>query len=196
MKPKTFILSLFIMVMLVGCTTQLHMDAPPMVDLPQHQSHPFKVGLYIPHELRDLAYVLITSPFDKMAYPIGQQTATLFEENLPLVFKDVIVVDSKEPNQELDLIIEPSIVNFKAIVPHPAYNPYTATVVYRILVYDRLGETIFTQTATGEHQTSKGLLSGFSARKICAEVAHEAMKKSMKQILEGLLDSEEISNCK
>lgn len=106
------------------------------------------------------------------------------------------VVDSKNPTQDVDLILEPSIVKFDSVIPFPAYNPYTATMIYRVCVYDREGEKIFTQTATGDAQTSKGLLSGFSARSICAEVAQTAMEKALKQIVEGLSEAEELKGCK
>ena len=96
----------------------------------------------------------------------------------------------------MDLTIQPSIVKFDSVVPMPAYNPYTATVVYHIDVYDKAGEKIYAQTATGNGQTSKGMMSGFSARQICAEVAQMAMKDAVKQILEGLSEAEEIKNIK
>jgi hypothetical protein len=54
------------------------------------------------------------------------------------------------------------------------------------------GEKIYTQTATGEAQNSKGLMSGFKARSICAEVAQTAMGNAMQQIIEGLASADEL----
>lgn len=58
------------------------------------------------------------------------------------------------------------------------------------------GEKIFAQTATGDAQTSKGLMSGFSARGICADVAQKAMAKAAKQVMEGVADAEELAHLK
>ena len=114
--------------------------------------------------------------------------------NLPSVFRDVVVVDSRTPSQPVDLIVEPSIVKFEAKVPMPAYNPYEASMTYHVDVYDKAGEKIFAQTAVGNAQSSKGLMSGFSARGICAQVAQMAMDDSAKQIMEGLAEAEELKN--
>lgn len=45
------------------------------------------------------------------------------------------------------------------------------------------GEKLFTQTITGDAQTSKGLLSGFVAQSLAAEAAQKAVDNSMKQII-------------
>jgi len=110
--------------------------------------------------------------------------------------KEVVEVDSLAPGQSVDLIVKPSIIKFNSVIPYPAYNPYTATIVYRVEVFDRNGEKIFAQTTTGEGQTSKGLMSGFMARGICAEVAQMAMGNAVQQILEGLSEAEELVNLK
>ena len=85
---------------------------------------------------------------------------------------------------------------FKSVIPFPAYKPYTATIVYHIDIYNKKGEKIFAQTTTGEAQTSKGLLSGFSARSICAEVAQMAIENAVQQIIEGLSETDELKNLK
>ena len=63
-------------------------------------------------------------------------------------------------------------------------------------VTDKNGDKIYSQTATGNAQTSKGMLSGFSARSICAEVAQMAMKDAVGQIIEGLSEAEELQQFK
>jgi hypothetical protein len=172
-------------------------DVPaPQLDLSGINQHPYTAGLFVPPEVKEYIYVAVTSPFDKMSYPLGEQTYELFKKNIPLVFKKVVEVDSTVPDQDVDIVIKPSIVKFHSVIPHPAYNPYTATIIYHIDVYDKKGDKIFAQTATGNAQTSKGLLSGFLARGICAEVAQMAMKDAVKQIAEGLSEAQELSNLK
>ena len=87
-------------------------------------------------------------------------------------------------------------MKFEAVVPHPAYNPYTATIVLRVNVYDREGNKIFTQTATGTGQSGKGMASGFKAQSLAAEAAQLAMADAAKQILEALLAAPEIKDYK
>lgn len=170
-----------------GCA-RLGMNPPQTLNIQGIQPHPYNVGLFIPKDLQEYIYV---AP-GYLEYPLGEQTTAMFRKNLPIAFKSVQDVDSLNPAQQVKLILQPSIVNFNSVIPYPAWNPYTATMIYRIDVYDRKGEKIYTQTATGEAQTSKGLLSGFVARRIVAEVAQTAMDNAMKQIIEGLASAEEL----
>lgn len=192
MNVKRFCLILILAIAAAGCAMPLKMAPAPTFEPSGFGKLPHKAGLYIPADLKTYVFELATSPVDKMAYPIGDQTTQFFEKNLPLVFQSVTNVDSKVPPAGVDLVLEPSLVKFDAVVPMPAYNPYTATAVYRVDVFDKKGEKIFTQTATGNHQTSKGMMSGFSAREICAEVAQKAMADAVRQILEGISEAEEI----
>jgi len=187
------VVTLFLSI-LAGCTLPLSMDQPEKIALSHQQPHPCRAGLYISQELQDAVHVVTTSPVDRMSYPIGDQTRQVFQINLPAVFQEVIAVDSKTPSQAVDVIIEPSIVKFEAKVPMPAYNPYEANMTYHVDVYNKSGEKIFAQTATGKAQSSKGLMSGFSARKISATVAQMAMNDAAKQIMEGLAEAEELQN--
>ena len=181
-----------LLAVLAGCTMPLTMSPPSVLDVQGIQRHPYVAGLYIPKELKEYVYVKTTSPVDKMSYPLGEQTTLLFRKNLPLVFKDVVDVESRKPSQDVTVVVEPSIVKFDSVIPSPAYNPYTATVIYRVDVYNRTGEKIFTQTATGDAQTGKGLVSGFSARELCAEAAQKAMGNAVRQIIEGLAEAQEL----
>lgn len=195
MKPQwLMVVSALFLSILAGCTLPLSMDPPEKVALVQVQQHPYRAGLYISQELKDAVHVVNTSPVDRMSYPIGDQSRQIFQINLPAVFQEVIEVDSKTPSQTVDVIIVPSIVKFEAKVPMPAYNPYEANMTYHVDVYDKSGEKIFAQTAIGKAQSSKGLMSGFSARKISATVAQTAMNDSAKQIMEGLAEAEELQN--
>lgn len=194
MKFRMTILTGVMILILTGCAMPLNMAPPPKLELSDINQHPYTAGLFIPQKVKEYVYVKATSPVDKMSYPIGEQTHEFFKINIPLVFKNVVEVDAVSPDQDVDLIIEPSIVKFDSVIPFPAYNPYTATIVYHLDVYNKKGEKIFAQTATGNAQTSKGLMSGFSARSICAEVGQMAMKDAVKQIIEGLSEAEELQN--
>jgi hypothetical protein len=187
------VISLFVM---AGCATQLEMNPPQTLNLQNMKQHPYSIGLFIPKELKEYTFSSITSPLDVLTYPLGQQTALTFQKNLPLVFKEVVEVDSLNPAQKVKLILQPSIVKFDAKIPYPAYNPYVATIVYKVDIFDRKGEKVYTQTATGEAQTSKGLLSGFVARSLLAEAAQMAMDKAMQQIVEGLAAAEDLKAAK
>jgi hypothetical protein len=188
MKLKELLLAFSMLVLSAGCTMQLTMKPPTALDVKVAKQHSYTAGLYIPKEVREQVYVNQT-----WIYPLGEQTTGFFEKNLPLVFKNVVLVDSKNPSQDVPVIIEPSILKFNSIIPFPAYNPYTATMVYRVDVYDRKGEKIYTQTATGDAQTSKGLLSGFMAAQLLSEAAQTAMENAVRQIIEGLAEAQELA---
>ncbi len=188
--------AMLLLTVVVASAFKLKMPPPPQIDMKGATPHALAAGLFVPKETREYTYALKTSPFDKMIYPIGDQTAGLFEKNLPSVFKSVVPAEAPKPVSGVDLVVEPSIVKFEAVVPHPAYNPYTATVVLRVTVYDRDGSKIFTQTATGNGQSGKGMGSGFKAQSLAAEAAQSAMVDAAKQILEGLLAAPEIKEYK
>lgn len=194
MKLKMTILTGILILILSGCAIPLKMSPPPRLDLSGINQHAYTAGLFVPQEVKIYSYEKETSPVDKMSYPIGNQTYEIFKKNLPLVFKNVVEVDAVATDKDVDLIIKPSIVKFHSVIPYPAYNPYTAEIIYHVDVFDKNGETIFAQTTTGSGQTSEGMMSGFSARSICADVAQMAMKDAVKQIIEGLSESEEIRN--
>lgn len=194
MKLKMLILTGITILILTGCATSLKMNPPSKLELSDINQYGYTVGLFVPQEVKEYVYEKSTSPVDKMAFPIGEQTNEIFKINMPLVFKSVVEVSAISSDQNTDLVIKPSIVKFESVIPFPAYNPYTGTIVYRVEVYNKKGEKIYTQTTTGNGQTSKGLLSGFSARSICAEVAQMAMEDAVKQILEGLSEAEELQN--
>lgn len=183
-----------------GCTTPfsanlLSMDAPQKVSLADVRQHAYSVGLFIPTGLKQYTLTKeMTLLNNKLVYPLGQQTTLAFQKNLPLVFQDVVEVNAINPSQAVKLVIQPSIVDFKANVPYPAYNPYEATIVYRVDVFNRKGQKIFTQTATGQAQTSRGLMSGFEQGKLYAEAAQMAIDKALQQIIDGLSSADELKN--
>lgn len=149
-------------------------------------------GLFIPEDVATAEHVVKTSPFDKIKYPVGPYTAELFTANLPQVFAKVTKVDGPTA-ADVDVIVEVEIVRFEATIPHPAYNPYTATAVYKVTVRDPAGETLIVQTVTGDGQTSKGMMSGFSAKGLAAESAVRAMNDAAKQALEALAEAPELT---
>ncbi len=170
----------------------LKMPEAPLIEIEGAAPVPVRAVLRAPAELRDTVHVVKTSPFDKLVFPTGEWSVDLFAKNLPTVFEQLEVIREATAGEDADLIVVLTIVKFEATVPHPAYNPYTASVVYRVDVLDPAGEKLFTQTATGEGQTSKGMMSGFKAKGLAAEAAKLAMVDAARQVLEGLLEAEEL----
>jgi hypothetical protein len=173
----------------------LKMPAAPTIELEPSDGEvprPLSVGLFVPDDVKDEIFVVKTSPFDRIKYPIGGYTVDVFATNLPQVFSKVIEVGGPKA-AGVDLVIEVDIVRFEATIPHPAYNPYTATAVYKITVRNSSGETLLVQTVTGDGQTSKGMMSGFKAKRLAAESAARAMAEAAKQALEALADAPELA---
>ncbi len=162
------------------------------IDLKDTTKHPLAVGLLVSQELKEYGKTKET----KAWMPVGEHTVALLEKNLPAVFKSVAPAQDKKPAQGVDLVIEPSIVKFEQVRPYPAYNPYRAKMVLRVDVYDREGTKIFTQTVTGEFQTSKGMMSGFVARGLMTKAASGAINDAVRQVLEGLQQAPELKEYK
>lgn len=172
----------------------IKMPPAPAIELAGATPLPLTAGLYLPQELRSAVEVVKTSPFDKMTFEVGAFTAELFERNLPLAFATVVPVEAsvQAEGAAVDVVVSFEIVRFEVTIPHPAYNPYTSTTVYKVTVSDPAGEVLFTQTATGAGQTSKGMMSGFKAQGLAAEAAKLSMADAAKQVLEGILEAEEL----
>ena len=170
------------------------MPPVPKIELEGGEAIPLTAGLYLPDQLRSTVEVVKTSPFDKLKFAVGEFTAELFELNLPLAFARVVPVANEIPADPaaVDVVVSVEIVRFEVNVPHPASNPYTSTAVYRLKVTDPTGETLFTQTATGTGQTSKGIMSGFKAQGLAAEAAKLAMVDAATRAIEGVMDAEEL----
>lgn len=193
MKQKLFLMMLAMTVFLAGCGP-VHMPKAPRLDLTLAHQHNVKAGIYFKQDVKDYVYKKQTSPFDSILFPLGEQTVQSFMINMPLAFSDTTQVDSKENAGDVDLIIEPTIVKFDSVIPIPAYKQYTATIVYHIDVFDKQGEKVFTQTVSGQGQTSKGILSGFFARQLCAESAQLAINDATKQMVEALSEADELND--
>lgn len=193
MKCTRMIFIAILLSVVTGCAMNLEMNPPQTVNLMDAKQHPYSAGLFIPKETRMYTYVQEATLINNdIIYPLGQQTTLALRKNLPQIFKEVVEVESLNPPQSVKVIIQPSVIDFKANVPYPAYNPYEASIMYRIDVYNRKGEKIFTQTVTGEGQTSRGLLSGFVVKSLFAEAAQMAIDKAIQQIIEGLASAEEL----
>lgn len=191
-RITSFFRLVLIILLLSGCALPLKMDPPAGPDLSQIESYHRSVALCVPPELKSYTYTLATSPVDKIVYPIGDQTMQLFQACATKLFDKVTTIETPTSSEPVDLILKPSIIKFSAKIPMPAYNPYTAEIIYRMEVFTPKGEKIFTQTAAGSGQTSKGLMSGFSARSICAQVAQMAMSDAAGQIMTGLAEAPEL----
>jgi hypothetical protein len=194
MKFRMAILFGITMFVLTGCTIPLKMSPPSTLNIANINQLPYTAGLFIEQSVKEYVYLYPTG-FEKYSYPIGNQTAEIFKKNMPLVFKDVVEANSITPSQDVDLIVKPSIVKFETVMGS-TYNPYIATIVYHIDIYNKKGEKIFAQTAVGEAKTGKGLLSNFLVWSLCTEVAQMAMDNAVQKIIEGLSETDELKNLK
>lgn len=193
-RRPSAICMILLLTLIIGCAMPVKMGPPPSPDMSHIQPLPYTAGLYLSPELKAYQHKIATSPFDAIVYPLGEQTAQIFKQCTAKAFDKVVPMASLTSTQGVDVIIKPTIVKFEAVIPMPAYNPYTATMVYQAEVLDPDGKKIFSQTATGDSQSSKGLMSGFSARSICADVAQKAMVDAARQVMEGVVESEELAH--
>lgn len=171
----------------------LKLPAAPTLEVSGPPAHAIEVVLRVPDELASRDHVVKTSPFDRIRYPIGEYTVALLERNLGRVFTSARVVKGDAAVGDAAVVVILTIESFEAVIPNPAYKPYTADVVYRATVHNPAGEPVFAQTVTGSAQTSKGMMSGFKAKGLAAEAAARAMNDAMTKVLEGLLEAPELA---
>lgn len=174
------------------------MPPAPTIEIEGATPLPLVASLDLTEEFRTKVEVVKTSPFDRLKFLVGQFMVELFQKNLPHVFREVRTVNSGGPagGAPADVRVSVEMPKFAVTIPHPAYKPYTSSVVLKVLVYNSDGELLFTQTTAGSGQTSKGMMSGFSAKRIAAEAVKLAIVDAATQAFEGLLDSEELRELK
>jgi hypothetical protein len=194
---KTTALTLLLCLFIAANAPAATLKLPPATEIAFEANDdlipfPLTAGLLLPDELRSTIHVVKTSPFDRIKYPIGDYTVDLFGANLPQVFAKVVEIGEGK-NAGVDVVVRIEIVRFEAVIPRPASNPYTATMVYKITVQDPDGETLLVQTVTGDGQTSKGMMSGFKAKSLAGESAVRAMSDACRQALEALADAPEVA---
>jgi hypothetical protein len=195
MKLKMIVFNCILIVILTGCARPLKMSSPSTLQLSGINQHPYTAGLFVPQTVNEFVYVKATSLFNKISYPIGEQTHLIFKKNLPFVFKSVAEVSSIMPDQNVDIVIKPSIVKFSSTIWDSAYKKsYSAVIVYHIDVYNENGEKILMRTAAGNAQIFKGELA--LKKDICAEVAQIAMEEAVKKIIQELSKAEELQHIK
>lgn len=186
------LVSLMCVLFFSGCTTDVKMPEKEQADVNIIKKHNCIAAFFIPEDLKK-NYEQVTSPFDTLSFPIGPQFTGLLEKNLPSVFEKVIKADIAQVPADADIVIVPAILDFKNIIPFPAYNPHRCSVVAQITCLNKKNEKIFIQTVTGSSQTGGNLFSGFKSQQLAAEAADLAIKDAAKLAIEGLADAEELN---
>jgi hypothetical protein len=192
MRPVVICLLCALAIAAPSLSATLTLPEAPLLEVAGGPPRAVPVVLHLPDELRSQVYAVKTSPFDTVKYPIGSYTAALLEKNLGRAFRvDQATAGSQQTGRPV-AAIELTIEQFAAVIPNPAYKPYTAEVVYRATVRGADGGVLLSTAATASAQTSKGMMSGFSAKSLAAEAAARAMNDAMTQLLESLLAAEEL----
>ena len=156
MYRKSLYLTLIIIVGLCGCATIVtDVMIKPKVDLPQNVPQvQLSVGVYESPKFRD--YEQITSQY---RFPVGQASASLFQELFPKAFKNIVWVESLPPitttEQELSAVIEPQIDEFQVfwLLVGNAYKAW-AEIHYRFNVYTPDGAVLASWTVEGVGESS------------------------------------------
>ena len=191
---RAVVISLLSVLMIASPSQSATLNLPeaPRLEVKGGPPRPVPIVLRLSDELASQIYVVKTSPFDTIKYPIGSYSAALLAKNLDLVFRTDPAARATQDSGQAAPVLELAIERFEAVIPHPAYKPYTADVVYRATVKDPQGDVLFTSAATASAQTSKGMLSGATAKRLAGEAAARAMNDAMTQLLESLLAAEEL----
>ncbi len=156
MYRKSLYLTLIIIVGFCGCaTTVTDVMIKPKVDLPQNVPQvQLSVGVYESPKFRD--YEQITSQY---RFPVGQASASLFQELFPKAFKKTVWVENLPPitttEQELSAVIEPQIDEFQVfwLLVGNAYKAW-AEIHYRFNVYTPDGAMLASWTVEGVGESS------------------------------------------
>lgn len=143
-------------VLLCGCATTVVtvVTIKPTVDLPQSIPQvPMTIGVYQSPEFR--AYESAVKPY---RFPVGQASASLFQEIFPKAFKKVVWVENPPPitkaEPQLSAVIEPRIDEFQFYSLGVGGSFKWAEIRYGFTVYSPDGAKLASWTVKGGGESS------------------------------------------
>lgn len=107
-----------LLLLLSGCaarTISLSATYPTPLVVPL----PLTIGVYYPDELRDFQYIEIDDNTGNDQYIIeaGASQVALFDTVLPVMFENVVALDSPTPGQGVDAVFIPTVEEFQLGLP-------------------------------------------------------------------------------
>lgn len=180
--------------MLVGaCAHSVPLGAGPALSIKAPAGRlPAVVGIYYSPEFR-VHEEKVWKKGDRWDFPLGTSSVRLFDQAIPLVFEKAIPVQGRPPlgaAPDLGAVIEPRIEAFDFQLPWLKTSTYSAEISYRIILYNRAGDSVVSWVVKGAGEKAGQV--GFEFARWPGEAADLAMRDAVQKFVDGFAEIPEI----
>jgi len=145
LKHQTHLVALVVVVILVGCTTNVMVEGT--LPTPLVTRIPATIGVHFSDEFKTFQYKEVMREYGTWKINLGKQNLNFFRNLLSSMFNGVEEVPEPpfQPGemQHLDGVIVPRIVKYGFLTPSiSGLKFYSASIQYQILLYDRSGDVV------------------------------------------------------
>jgi len=159
-------LNLLILLVLPGCTTTVTVEGS--VPTPLVEKMPARVGVYYSPDFKSFRHEESIAQRGSYQIDFGKQNLTFFRNLMSAMFESVVEVPepplSASQMQGLDGVVVPEVVKYGFLPPAiSGLNFYSASIHYRITLYDSHGKKVRDWTMVGYGKSEGGLFGGEEA---------------------------------
>jgi hypothetical protein len=174
--------------LLNGCTTSVVVEGS--VPTPLVSKIPARMGVYYPEEFREFRYREVIKEAGTWDIDLSEQNLTFFSNLLSSLFLEVKEVSepplAAEDLAQLDGIIVPRIEKYGFLTPGiSGLKFYSASIEYRIVMYDQQGDKIGDWNIVGYGKSEGGM---FTSDEAVNEATVLAIRDSGARIAIELID--------
>jgi hypothetical protein len=161
-----FFLMLSTLALLQSCTTSVLVEGS--VPTPLVAKIPASMGVYYPDEFKQFRHQEVIRESGTWNIDLGAQNLSFFQNLMGSLFSNVTEVRepplSAEEMQGLDGIVIPRIEKYGFLTPSiSGLRFYSASIEYRILIYDKAGEKVGDWNIVGYGKSEGGIFSADDA---------------------------------
>lgn len=159
---------LFVLALLSGCTTSVTVEGT--VPTPLVAKIPANVGVYFSPDFKSFRHEETIEQRGSFSVDLGAQNLTFFRNLMNAMFDTAVEVGeppvspARMAELGIDGVIVPEIVKYGFLTPAVSgLNFYSASIHYRISMYDQSGEKIGDWTLVGYGKAEGGVFSADNA---------------------------------
>jgi len=153
---------------------------------------PIVAGIYYSPEFR-VHEEKVWKKGDRWDFPLGTSSVSLFDQAIPLLFENAMPVQVRPPlpvAPDLGGVIEPRIEAFDFQLPWLKTSVYSAEISYRIILYNRAGDSVVSWVVKGVGEKPGQV--GFEFARWPGEAADLAMRDAVQKFVDGFAEVPEV----
>jgi hypothetical protein len=156
------ITALVLLIALSGCSTSVTVEGT--IPTPLISKLPAKVGVYYSEEFKSYKHEEVIKERGTWRIDLGAQNLGFFRRLMATMFEETTEVAEPPLGEDkmsaLDGVLVPEIVKYGFLTPEiSGLNFYSASIHYRIALYDKLGEKVGDWSIVGYGKSEVGVFN-------------------------------------